>query len=85
MRITIEIDANHLKEIQKLTGLEKKSPAVVEALSRFLREQKRQRFIERALSGQTDFALTNDELEARDAHFATIRRVAGSRLRLEPV
>jgi hypothetical protein len=32
--------------------------------------QERQKFIERALSGQTDFALTNEELEARDVYEA---------------
>ena len=68
MRITIDIDAKDLSRIQKITGKRKKSPAVAEALSRFLRQQQRQRFLDRALSGQTDFSLTNDELEALDIY-----------------
>jgi Arc/MetJ family transcription regulator len=66
MRITIDVDASELKRIQRITGEKKKSPAIAQALSRFLRQQERQKFLERALSGQTDFSLTNDELEARD-------------------
>jgi hypothetical protein len=68
MRITIDVDANELKQIQKITGEKKKSPAIVQALSQFLRQQQRQKFLERALSGQTDFSLTNDELEALDIY-----------------
>ncbi len=70
MRITVEIDASELKQIQKATGEKKKSPAVSRALSEFLKSQERQKFIERALSGKTDFSLTNDELEARDVYEA---------------
>ena len=68
MRITIEVDARELNQIQRITGEKKKSPAIVQALSRFLRQQQRQEFLERALSGQTDFSLTNDELEAFDVY-----------------
>ena len=68
MRITLEIDAAELKQIQKATGLKKKSPAVSRALADFLKMQQRQQLIERALAGQTDFALTNEELEARDVY-----------------
>jgi hypothetical protein len=70
MRITLDIDASELRRIQKITGQKKKSPAVGRALSEFLKLQERQKFIERALSGQTDFASTNEELEARDVYEA---------------
>ena len=70
MRITVEIDATDLKRIQKVTGEKKKSPAVSQALARFLQQQERQQFAERALSGQTDYALTNAELEAGDVYEA---------------
>jgi Arc/MetJ family transcription regulator len=70
MRITIDVAAGELKQIQKLTGQKKKSPAVSQALSEFLKLQGRQKFIERALSGDTDFSLTNEELEARDVYEA---------------
>ena len=68
MRITIDIDASDLKRIQKVTGQKKKSPAVTQALADFLRQRERQAFIERAMSGRTDFSMTNDELEARDKY-----------------
>lgn len=70
MRITIDIAAGDLKQIQKLTGEKKKSPAVAQALADYLRQQQRQRFIERAINGQTHFSLTNEELEARDVYEA---------------
>jgi len=70
MRITIEIDANNLKKVQKITGQKKKSPAISRALADFLRMRERRAFIEKALAGQTDYPLTNEELEARDVYEA---------------
>ena len=70
MRITVEIDAAELKQIQKATGLKKKSPAVSQALADYLKLQQRHQFIERVLAGQTDFSLTNEALEARDVYEA---------------
>jgi hypothetical protein len=66
MRVTFEITANDLKQIQKITRQKKKSPAISRALADFLRMRERQTFIEKALAGQTDYALTNEDLEARD-------------------
>ena len=66
----MDIDASELRRVQKITGQTKKSPAVSRALSEFLKMQERQKFIERALSGQTDFSSTNEELEARDLYEA---------------
>jgi Arc/MetJ family transcription regulator len=68
MRITFEIDANELKQIQKITGQKKKSPAINRALTDYLRLRERRAFIEKVLAGQTDYALTNDELESRDVY-----------------
>jgi Arc/MetJ family transcription regulator len=68
MRLTIEVDDSDLRAIQRITGEKKKSPAVSRALAEFLRQQKKQKLIEMALSGQTDYPLTNDELEARDIY-----------------
>lgn len=68
MRITFDIDANDLKAIQKLTGQKKKAPAISQALADFLDMQERRAFIEKALSGRTDYPLTNDELEALDVY-----------------
>jgi Arc/MetJ family transcription regulator len=70
MRLTIEIDAKSMRRIQRLTGQRKKSPAVSEALSTYLRQQERRALIERALSGKTDYLTSNEELEARDVYEA---------------
>lgn len=70
MRITIDIDAGELNQVQKITGQKKKSPAVRQALSAFLKWKERQKLVERALAGQTDFSMTNEELEARDVYEA---------------
>ena len=71
MRITIDIDEDQLSAIQQATGLSKKSPAVCRALEDHLAGLARKRFLERVLRGETDYALSNDDLEglARyDAH-----------------
>lgn len=70
MRITIEIDANELKQIQRITGKKKKSPAISQALSEFIRQRQRREFIARVLSEGTDYALTNEQLEAQDVYEA---------------
>ena len=70
MRITVEIDEKDLKRIQQITRQKKVSPAVSQALTDYLRLQRRRALVERALSGGTDYALTNDELEARDVYEA---------------
>jgi len=70
MRLTIDIDANDLKRIQDITGRRKKSPAIAQALSEFIRRREKEEFIERALSGKTDYGLTNEQVEARDIYEA---------------
>ncbi len=66
MRITIDVGANELRQIQRITGKKKTSPAIAQALSEFLRQQQRQAFIARVLTGGTGYALTNEQLEAQD-------------------
>jgi Arc/MetJ family transcription regulator len=68
MRITIEIDANELASIQKITGEKKKSPAVTQALTAYLNWRRRCDFIQRVLAGKTDYSATNEALEARDVY-----------------
>jgi Arc/MetJ family transcription regulator len=68
MRITIDVDANELRQIQRITGQKKKSPAIAQALSEFVRQRQRQKFIARVLSGGTDYPLTNEQLEAQDVY-----------------
>jgi metal-responsive CopG/Arc/MetJ family transcriptional regulator len=68
MRISVEINSADLKAIQRITGVKQKSPAIRQALSTFIREQRKQRLIKRALSGETDYTLSNEEIEALDVH-----------------
>jgi Arc/MetJ family transcription regulator len=70
MRITVEIDATALRRIQTLTGQKKKSPAVSEALVAYLKQMERRTLIDKALSGGTDYPMTNEDLEARDVYEA---------------
>lgn len=63
MRITVEIDEKQLNRIQKVTGIHKKSPAVRQAIANYLQELDKKRFLERVLNGETDYALTNDQVE----------------------
>ena len=63
MRLTIDIDEKVLRGIQKATGKRKNSPAVREALERYLRERERRELLRKALSGESDFGMTNEELE----------------------
>jgi Arc/MetJ family transcription regulator len=63
MRITVDIDDKKLSEIQRITGLRMKSPAVNRALDLFLRESKKRTLLDRVREGKTDYPLSNDELE----------------------
>jgi Arc/MetJ family transcription regulator len=63
MRLTIDIDEKVLRGIQKATGNRKRSPAVREALVRYLREREKREFLRKVLRGETDFGMTNEELE----------------------
>ena len=63
MRITVEIDDKRLASILKWTRQPKKSPAVAEALEEYLMQKERQAFLDRVMSGRTDYSATNDEVE----------------------
>ncbi len=68
MRMTIDIDDKELLQIQKATGVRKKSPAVRRALQDYLKEQEKKRFLKDVLEGKCDYPLTNEELEARGVY-----------------
>lgn len=65
MRITVNIHPKVLRAVQKATGITKKSAAIGQALAAYLLEIRRCRFIAKVLSGESDYAATNDELELR--------------------
>jgi hypothetical protein len=64
MRITIDIEEKKLHSILKFTGQAKKSPAVSQALDEFLQARAREAFLIKVMAGETDYGMSNDELEA---------------------
>lgn len=68
MRVTVDIPARDLQEIQKLTAQKKKSPAINRALAEFISLRRKREFLARVMSGRTDYALTNQQLEAQDIY-----------------
>jgi len=68
MRITVDIDEKQLIEIQEATGMTKKSPAIRQAIDSYVRGLERKRFLRRVLEGKSDYALTNEQVEALAAY-----------------
>ncbi len=64
MRITIDIDDATLAEVQKATGVRKKSPAVRQALDSYVAAVERSRFLRKVREGKCDYSLTNEQIEA---------------------
>lgn len=69
MRITVDIDAGMLSEIQQEVGIMKKSPAIAKVLQDYLREARKKKIISRVMEGKTDYGCTNEELEGKGRHF----------------
>ncbi len=67
MRITIDIDENKLRSIQKWTGEKKMSPAIAIALDEYLLQKQREAFLAKVEEGEVDYSASNDEVE-RLAH-----------------
>ncbi len=63
MRLTVDIDEDSLRELQKATGETKKSPAVQKALQEYLHNRKVQEYLSLVREGHVDYPMTNDELE----------------------
>lgn len=63
MRITVELDPEDIDAVSRLTGIEKKSPAIARAVHEYLWQKEREAFLKRVLAGETDYALSNEELE----------------------
>lgn len=70
MRITIDIDEKQLAGIQQETGISKKSPAVCYALECYMREMKKKRFLRKIINGESDYSLTNEQIEALNTYDA---------------
>jgi Arc/MetJ family transcription regulator len=66
MRTTLEIDEKTLAEVQRVTGIHKKSPALAKAVVEYLKESKRKVFLEKVAEGRTEYSTSNKDLEGRD-------------------
>jgi Arc/MetJ family transcription regulator len=67
MRITIDIEESVLEDAMRLTGENKKGPAVVKAAQEFIRRQMAREFGRMVMEGEfADYPLTNEEIEALD-------------------
>ena len=64
MRITVDIESKKLQSILKLTKQTKKSPALALALDEFIQNRERQEFLDKVMAGKTEYAMSNDEIEA---------------------
>ena len=63
MRITVDIKDDILDELSKLTGEDKKSPAVAFAVSEYVKREKAKEFGKMLREGAFDYPATNDEIE----------------------
>lgn len=70
MRITVDLDEKDLASVQRATGIRKRSPAVRKAISDYVKDLEKKRFLTRVMDGKSDYALSNEELEARGTYDA---------------
>jgi metal-responsive CopG/Arc/MetJ family transcriptional regulator len=63
MRITVDIRDDVLDELSKITGEDKKSPAVAFAVSEYVKREKAKEFGKMLREGVFDYPATNDEIE----------------------
>lgn len=66
MRITIEIDETTLEQVQKITGENKKSPAISKAVQEFVRRQMAREFGDLMMENAFDYPSTPEEIQALD-------------------
>ncbi|MFT5472638.1 MAG: hypothetical protein ACI9OU_001787 [Candidatus Promineifilaceae bacterium] len=64
MRITVDIDADSIAKVKDLTGEKKHATAIRAAVTHYINEIERKRFLMRVMDGKGDYGRTNDELEA---------------------
>lgn len=66
MRITVDINESILKELARITGEHKKSPAVAKAVTEFVNRKKTKEFGTLLRKGAFDYPSINEEIEAQD-------------------
>ena len=64
MKITVEIEVSKIRAIQKWTRQREKSHALAQALDEFIEQRRREEFLAKVMAGETDYAATNEEIEA---------------------
>lgn len=70
MRATLNIPDNLLVEVQKMTGTQSKTKAIVMAMEEFVKRKKRERLL--ALKGQIVLDDVTQELEAMELQEAQV-------------
>ena len=63
MRITVDIEDESLDELSRITGQDKKSPAIAFAVNEYIRREKAKEFGRLLREGAFDYPATNDEVE----------------------
>jgi putative antitoxin of VapBC-like toxin-antitoxin system len=63
MRITVDIEDESLDELSRITGQDKKSPAVAFAVNEYIRREKAKEFGKLLREGSFDYPATNDDIE----------------------
>jgi metal-responsive CopG/Arc/MetJ family transcriptional regulator len=63
MRITVDIKDELLEELSQVTGKNKKSPAVVFAVTEYVKRERAKEFGKLLREGAFDYPATNDEIE----------------------
>ena len=59
----MEIEDESLEELSRITGQDKKSPAVAFAVSEYIKREKAKEFGKLLREGAFDYPATNDEIE----------------------
>ena len=63
MRVTVDLADEVLDELSKMTGENKKSPAIARAVAEYIRRQKAKEFAHLLREGAFDYPTTNEEIE----------------------
>jgi Arc/MetJ family transcription regulator len=66
MRITIDIDEAILKEVERITGEKKRSPAVARIVADYVKRAQARAFGRSLREGEFDYPATNEEIEGLD-------------------
>lgn len=64
MKLTVDLEESTIESLMRMTGIDKKGPAVAKAATEFLKREMAREFANKVMQGEfEDYPLTNDELE----------------------